>query len=492
MNLTHNKKIRLASTIAIVLIVGWLLLLNHQHEVQKKQHAEVVTALARLKQEFIVGYLAQGEFPRNNKEANLPPPEQLTIGPIKELVVMRDSRVFMTLQFEDGPQSTLFLTPEMNSNDQFSWFCRSPKLSEELKSTLFKGCHVSTENLSLAQASALQYVPRRKSRTPEPEKLDIKLPPAPPKQEPTAELAVKPCEDTDSKQLLVHDDGIGIWDFTGEPTLSEFIPLNINRPQGIAARIGSTLFVAQNSYIWYADTKQKPITLQKSSVWIKPGTQLFSTGRQLIWITPDNLMFVGDVCYPPNIRIIHDTNLRLSGNRKVVNLTIAEGQLHVLSRYESDWSDSSTLNIYRLKENGALVHQFNFNFRGNANSMYRSEPYLLIANGRDGLSIKQRTSDHRWMETESISASDFIMDAVLKKNSLWVADRSAGLIVYRRRSEKAPWEQVDQKEFDFPAFHLQWFEHGIRVSSATRHAWVPHQAPQTPRILQPAISPGSG
>ncbi|RLU03035.1 MAG: hypothetical protein D9N11_06165 [Ketobacter sp.] len=440
-----------------------------RYQQAREQTAELRTTLDKIRQEYIIAYQMNGHFPRNNQEARLPKPETSQFGAVKAVVIMKDHRLFLSITDHTGASSQVFLTPEMNSNQQFSWFCRSPNLSEFLGDTLFQGCQPSAEFLSIEQASALQGKVKPRGKPPQEQpKLEIKLPPPPPKPEPEP---IQPCEASPPRELLIHDDGIGIWSFTGTPVLEHFVPLEISYPEGLAARIGRVLFITKGNYIWYTDTDQEPIELKKTSVWIKPGTRIYSIGQQLLWITPEHQLFVGDVCYPPNIRIIHNTKLRLSG-RILANVKVAEGFLHLLSRYDSDRSNRSNLDIYNIKSNGTLVHAFNFRFSGFANNMYREEPYLLIANGREGLSIKQRTSDFRWMETESISAMDFIMDAVIKGNTLWVADRSAGLIVYKRRSPQEPWEQVDQREFEFPAFHLRWFEHGVLVSSATRHAWV--------------------
>lgn len=485
MHLAPTRKTQIIAAVIVLLLAG-ILIAEYNYQAKKDQYIELLTTLGKIQQEFQLAYLQRGRFPRSNQEAHLPNPAQFQSGSIKGLVVMGDERLFLNIATEGDEDSLVYLTPEMNSNEQFSWFCRSPKLADDLRELMFENCQPTEETLTLERAIKLQHIPKPKPVQAEPEKLDIKLPPPPPKQEPQ----VQPCVATEPRQLLIHDNGIGIWDFSAErgqepPRLETFVPMTINRPEGFAARIGSTLFVLKEGYIWYADTDKQPITLQKSSVWIKPGTQLYSIGQQLLWITPEHQMFVGDVCYPPNIRIIHNTKLRGYRSKKIINLTVAEGQLHLLSRYDSDYTDRSNLDIYRIKSNGTLVHNFNFSFKGSANSIYRAEPYLLIANGRDGLSIKQRTSDQRWMETESISAADFIMDAVIRDNTLWVADRSAGLIVFKRRSAKSPWEQVDQQVFEFPAFHLRRFEHGILVSSATKHAWVPADSKQGSRILAP-------
>tara|TARA_Y100000588_G_scaffold329232_1_gene365260 strand:- start:178 stop:1647 length:1470 start_codon:yes stop_codon:yes gene_type:complete len=467
----------------LVLLLAGFLFFYSDYQATREQAADITGTLAKIQQEYIRTFVAQGRFPRFNQEANLPKAADARFGAIQSAIVMKDQRLFLVIKDRSGATSTLYLTPEMNSEHRFSWFCRSPDLSDLLRDHLFPSCQASTETLSVAQATALQGKPRKRKPQPaESAALDFTLPPAPPQ---TAPPPTQPCEASPPRELLIYDNGIGIWDFSQDPVLDAFVPMNIQRPNGMAARIGKVLFVLKEGYIWYADTGKQPITLEKSSVWIKAGTHLYSTGQQLIWITPDHQLFVGDVCYPPNIRIIHNTKLRYSSRNNLVSVTLAEGDLHLLSRYGSDWSNRSNLDVYRIKKNGTLVHAFNFRFDGMANNMYRAEPFLLIANGRDGLSIKERTSDLRWMETDAVSALDFVMDAVIKDNTLWVADRSAGLLVYRRRSQQDPWEQIDQREFDFPAFKLRWFEHGVLVSSATNHAWVPH-GKQGQRILQPA------
>lgn len=476
------KPVQVATALVLLAVVTLLVMAYRNYQQAREQAAEIQATLSKINQEYIIAYQGYGRFPRNNQEARLPKAEESQFGSIQSVVVMKDNRLFLSITDHTGATSQLFLTPEMNSNQQFSWFCRSPDLSEFLQEKLFPSCQPSAESLSLEQAIALQGKPKPKRKQPvEEPKLDIKLPPPPPA--PTPE-PIQPCAASAPRELLVHDDGIGIWDFSGKPALDDFIALDIPHPEGLAARIGHVLFIAKGNYIWYADTGKTPVELQKTSVWIKPDTRLYSIGQQLLWITPEKQLFVGDVCYPPNIRIIHNTKLRMSG-RNLASLKVAEGYLHLLSRHESDWSNRSNLDVFSIKNNGTLVHAFNFSFKGFANSMYREEPYLLIANGRDGLSIKQRTSDYRWMETESISAMDFIMDAVIKGNTLWVADRSAGLIVYQRRSQQEPWEQVDQWEFDFPAFNLRWFEHGVLVSSATRHAWIANGAKAATLLLPP-------
>ncbi|RLU00681.1 hypothetical protein [Ketobacter sp.] len=480
------KPIQIGAAVILILLLVWFVMAYSRYQEGLEQAADILGGLNKMRQEYIIAFQSQGHFPRSNTEARLPAPEAARFGAIEAAVVMKDERLYLRILDHTGARSQLFLTPEMNSNNQFSWFCRSPDLSEFLQENLFQGCQRTTETLTLEQAAALQGKPRPKRGQPQPAKLDIKLPPPPPAPEPEP---IKPCEVSAPRELLIHDHGIGIWDFSATPVLEDYIPIELANPTAIAARIGSVLFIAKGNYIHYADTRKQPVALQKSSVWIKPGTRIYSVGQQLLWITPENQLFVGDVCYPPNIRIIHNTKLRMSG-RDLASLKVAEGKLHLLSRYPSDWSNRSKLDIYGIKNNGTLVHAFSFSFTGFASSMYREEPYLLIANGRDGLSIKQRTSDFRWMETEAISAMDFVMDAVIKDNTLWVADRSAGLIIYRRRSGKEPWEQVDQREFEFPAFELRWFEHGILVSSATRHAWVAHDGSKA-LPLQPPSAPES-
>lgn len=475
----------IAGSLLALMLVGFVYLYS-DYQATRKQAADIAGTLLKIRQEYIRTYVEQGHFPRYNKQANLPDATQAGFGAIQSAIVMKDERLFLLIKDRAGDTSTLYLTPEMNSQNRFSWFCRSPDLSDILQEHLFQTCQKSTETLTVEQAIALQGKPRKKKRSqPEPTPLDFKLPPAPAKKAPPP---TQPCVESEPRELLIYDNGVGIWDFTSDPALEEFVAMDISRPDGIAARIGPVLFVIKGGYIWYADTTKKPITLEKSGTWVKAGTRLYSTGQQLVWITPDHQLFVGDVCYPPNIRIIHNTKLRYSSRKNLVSVTVAEGDLHLLSRYGSDWSNRSNLDVYRIRKNGTLVHAFNFRFDGMANNMYRAEPFLLIANGRDGLSIKERTSDMRWMETDAISALDFIMDAVIKDNTLWVADRSAGLLVYRRRSPQEPWEQIDQREFDFPAFKLRWFEHGILVSSATNHAWVPHDN-QAQRILEPSTNP---
>ncbi|MCG8534481.1 MAG: hypothetical protein MI808_05240, partial [Pseudomonadales bacterium] len=147
------------------------------------------------------------------------------------------------------------------------------------------------------------------------------------------------------------------------------------------------------------------------------------------------------------------------------------------------WSRSSELNQFRIKENGSLVHLFQHRFRGQANGMHWNEPNLLIANGREGLAIYTRTSDHRWMLSQTLSAFDFAMDGLIQENTLWLADRSAGVTTFIRQSPSLAWEQLDQKQFAFPVFKLTMHEHGILASSATQHAWIPHNDTENPVVL---------
>lgn len=469
---------RISISIMLILL-GVFLWQNHSNQKQIDQFSSLYSLLNKVQQHYHIYYQQYGKFPRNNKQAKLPAPEDFNNDIVSAMVVLSDQRVFITLAL-DQP-ATIYLTPEVNSDNRFLWHCRTPNLPENLKETLFDGCRSTTENLTKKRAVALQYKPRPKKQ----ETLDITLPP----RTPIAKEAPKPCEEYDQHaQLLLHDNGIGLWELDNHPRLKRFIPFEINRPNGIAALIGNTVFAVKNGYIWFLDASKADSEFEKSSVWVKPGTELYSAGRRLIWITKERNMLIGDICHPPNIRIIHTSKLDISSNEKIKTLEFKDNILRMLSRYESDWSNSSELNQFRIKENGTLVHLFRHRFRGNANSMYLHEPYLLIANGREGLAIHSRTSDHRWMESQTVSALDYAMDGIIQNNTLWLADRSAGVLTFIRTNETSPWEQLDQQQFDFPIFKLLLFPNGLLASSATQHAWIPKKNPDKSVILNQNIN----
>lgn len=469
-----KKHIQLGSIAIMLILLGGFLWKNHTHQQQIEQFSSLYSLLDKVKQHYHVYYLKHGRFPRSNEQANLPEPRQSASGIIKSIVALSDQRVFIELNLEQPV--TLFLTPEINSTNQFLWHCRSPNLPENLMESLFDGCRSTRERVSLEKAIALQYTPRKKPKN----KLDITLPP----RQPEKKTPPKPCEDSDSSlQLLVHENGLGLWSLESKPTLAKFIPFTINRPNGIATLIGETVFAIKDGYIWYQNATSNDATFEKSSVWVKPGTQLHSAGRHLIWITEERNMFIGDVCHPPNVRIIHSGKLDLSRSEKIKRLEFEDNILKILSGYDSDWSRSSELNQFRIKENGSLVHLFQHRFRGQANGMHWNEPNLLIANGREGLAIYTRTSDHRWMLSQTLSAFDFAMDGLIQENTLWLADRSAGVTTFIRQSPSLAWEQLDQKQFAFPIFKLAMHEKGILASSATQHAWIPHNDTENPVVL---------
>lgn len=466
--------------VAVVLLALLVLFVGRhdQFESRRAQYAEMESLLAKIRHNFIVFHLGKGRFPRSNLEADLPPADSLTMGRVEGAVVMADERLLLRLRVAEDHVATVLLTPERNTADQFLWHCRSPDLPEKLRQTLFDGCRPSREHLSLERAMALQAKPApAPAQTPAPTPTPAATPVTQAEASRTCELASPP------HPVLLHDTGLGLWDLADEPRLLGFLPHDIQRSDGFHAQVGNTLFAAVGNAIVFADTTVTPLAWQTSALWIKPGTRLYGVGNRLAWVTPERNLFVGDVCQLPAIRIIHTMKLALTQQEQIVRLDTVDDLVYLLSRYEGNWGNSSELNIYRMKDNGTLLHRFNFRLQGLANGMHRAEPHLLVANGREGVFFYQRTLDQRWQLTQKLSAVDFAMDVLLQGDTLWVADGAAGVLRFQRDGN-GQWQRIGQQVFAFPAFHLRALKRGLLVSSATRHAWYDTASGQV-RVLEP-------
>ncbi|MEZ5511564.1 MAG: hypothetical protein R3F47_17000 [Gammaproteobacteria bacterium] len=444
--------------------------------------AELEITLAKIRQQFQLHHLSYGRFPRSNQEAELPAPEQLVAGSLDGLVVMEDQRLMLQLKLVDAEPATIFLTPEMNSADQFLWHCRSPDLPKELRDNLFGGCKLTREYLSLASASALQWKPKAVAKPVAVKTVERAADP-PPQPAPDCTVAAS------SRQVLLHDNGLGIWDLSGQPRRSGFLPYDVKRADAFYTQIGDTLFVARDNTIAYADLRSATPQLQNTALWTKAGTRLYGIGKRLVWITDDQNLFVGDICQLPALRIIHTMTLDLGRREKIVRMDVVDDLVYMLSRHESDWGNSSELNIYRMKDNGTLLHRFHFRFDGLANSMQLAEPWLLVANGREGVTFYERTLDQRWMQAQKLTAVDFAMDVLLQDAVLWVADGQSGLLRFERKQPTDPWQRSAQQLLPFPAFHLRPVAGGLLVSSATQHAWFDPVSGQLQLLEPPAAGP---
>lgn len=454
--------------VVVLLALALLALFIGRHDAfenQRARYVELNSLLAKIRQNFTVFYLGRGRFPRSNAEADLPPADTLTLGPVEGVVVMGDERLMLRLRVAADQVATVFLTPEMNTADQFLWHCRSPDLPERLREALFGGCRPSAEYLTLEKAMALQARPAPK---PAPAQAP---PPAPSRSaEPRAELT-RTCElPAAAHSVLLHETGLGLWDLADEPRLLGFLAHDVQRADGFHAQVGDTLFAVVGNAIVFADTRTTPLAWQSAGVWVKPGTRVYGVGNRLAWVTPEYQLFVGDICQLPAIRIIHTMKLDLGRREQIVRLYAVDDLVYLLSRYEGDWGNRSELNIYRMKDNGTLLHRFHFRLDGLANGMHLSEPHLVVANGRQGVFFYARTLDQRWQLAQKLSAVDYAMDVLLQGDTLWVADGAAGVLHFARDGA-GQWQRVGQQLFDFPAFHLRPLARGLLVSSATRHAW---------------------
>lgn len=467
---------------AFLAVLGTLMLvffLQHDRYQDRIAHfAELEATLLKIRMSFMTEYMSTGRFPRNNQEADLPDPAQLKMGALDGLAVMEDQRVWLRLKVSDSATATVFLTPEVNSADQFLWHCRSPDLPTALRDDMFGGCKLTREHLSLERATALQWRPK-----------PVASPPPKPAEARMASVAVPVATpdctvDASSLQVLAHDTGLGVWDLSARPVRVQFIPYDVKRADAFFAQIGNTLFVSRDNAIAFADITAEQPVLENSTIWTKPGTRLYGIGKRLVWVTAEQNLFVGDVCQLPAIRIIHTMKLELGRRESIIRMEVVDDLVYLLSRHESDWGNSSELNIYRMKENGTLVHRFHFNFDGQAHSMQLAEPYLMVANGREGVTFYERTLDQRWMQAQKLVAVDFAMDVLLRDGVLWVADGGSGLLQFRRAGPSAPWQRAGQQMLPFPAFRLHQAGSGLLVSSATQHGWY-DPARQTVQLLEP-------
>lgn len=493
-----NSRLTIVIVVLSALVV-FVTLLKQQggYDQLRPQLTDLAGVLMRLRNDYAQYYASYGRFPVRNQDLDYPAADKMQAGMLQMLAVLPDHRVYLHLQLAATETATVFLTPEVNSADQFLWHCRTPDLPKALRSGLFSTCNLTREQMSPQQAlvaargkgeasatartsahpPAVSTAPNASSNT----SSNTASTPAP---------APTPCNSFASpNRLLVHDKGVGVWDFSATPRLIHFIPLDITRAEGFLAQIGNTLYVARDNAIQSADLTAAAPQLEPTPIWIKPGTRLYSAGTQLIWITQERNLFVGDVCQPPQIRIVHTLNLDDYTSGNIVRMDVHGDQLYMLSSSDPDYQyQSSALDIYRIKPGGSLLHGFHFDIEGSATGMYLAEPLLLVAKGREGLDIYERTLDQRWLKAQTVSTLDFAMDALLLGDQLWVADRSSGLVRFRRDAAGAPWQRLGQQVFDFPLFRLQGLRDGVLVSSATRHAWVPF-ASATPVPLEVGPTP---
>ncbi|MGB1061903.1 MAG: hypothetical protein ACPGZU_17310, partial [Ketobacter sp.] len=98
MNSLPLKQTKIIVGGVLVLLLAGFLFFYSDYQATREQAADITGTLAKIQQEYIRTFVAQGRFPRFNQEANLPKSADARFGAIQSAIVMKDQRLFLVIK----------------------------------------------------------------------------------------------------------------------------------------------------------------------------------------------------------------------------------------------------------------------------------------------------------------------------------------------------------------------------------------------------------
>ncbi|MBA55435.1 MAG: hypothetical protein CMK89_13350 [Pseudomonadales bacterium] len=386
-----------------------------------------VSSISHVKQQISMYYYDNQTLPASNIELRQPEPEQFgrRAPLLKRIEVLPGGILFAQFTAENkGIPVELVFTPSEDGKYRLNWECRSYNLTQALREALVENCSDSEspfdreyfarqEQLARSTDTYLEQVTaaQREKDTPPIETIDC-----------------APFQEARNDFLHITADRVEYWSLKAAPQRQYSFP----RPDSSLSTANRAVNGA--AYLYLGDRLTRfdadhPAGQPSQVNLLQP----HRIRRQQEILLADSGVGITriDLCKP--LPVIKDTYLlELGAYNQIQDFILDNGLIYLTAQETHRTQSNSALQLVSLRSNRPLGF---LRLEGNSRGIAVAGRIAYVANGAQGIAVVDVFDPTIPRLLKRFSTMDFASDLIMKGEHLLVADRLAGLRVYRVAEE---------------------------------------------------------
>ncbi|RLU00680.1 hypothetical protein [Ketobacter sp.] len=421
---------------------------------------DAVSTVAHVKQLIDRYYYDHQQLPGSNLELRQPDPLQFgrRAALLKQVEVLPGGILYAVFTAENKERNVeLVFTPETDGKYRLKWQCTSYNLTEALREALLTPCADSDAPFDREHFARQEAIAR--SADTYLEQVTAAQRQITPTQVETVDCS--PLQTAADDFLHITADQLSYWTLSPQPELQYQLP----RPEGSPATaywaVRGKLYLYQGSRLAQFDA-DRPAGISSRVNLLQP--HRFRRQGELLLADSGIGITRIDLC-PPQPKIRDNYLLELGAYNQIRDFILDNGLVYLTAQEAQRTDASAALQVVSLRSNRPLGF---LKLEGQGGGIALSGRRAFVANGSHGIALVDVFDPTIPRLLKRVATMDFASDLLLHEQHLLVADRLAGLRVYRLTEDSLVETQV--LTTDGAAIQLQEFDHsyvGVRFKDGT-------------------------